>query len=159
MTIRTLSITTALAAALALTACSKKSDDKGSSGSPKVGESGGKDKGKAKGGALDAIKPKLEAAKTKDDIDEVFNDCMSAMIDMGLSGIKEPDKDPAYQETCEVGLARKRAEIVIATSTPDNMSVMCISASMKLEELAEAGGPAAEEMKKLQGEVDKACGM
>jgi len=160
MMTRTLSITAALALALAVTACSKKDNDKGSSGSPKVGESGGGGgKKAAAGGALDAIKPKLEAAKTKDDIDGVFDACMSAAIDMGLSGVKEPDKDPAYRATCKLGLARKRAEIVIATSTPDNMSVMCITSSMQLEELAGDGGPEADEMKALMAKVNEACGM
>ncbi len=154
-TIRTLSsftLTLGLALGLTVTGCGdKKAADGG-----KATESGGAKKG---GVDLSALQASIDAAKTKDDIDGVFDKCMSTAIDMALAGTKEPDKDPSYRATCKLGLARKRAAIVIAESTPDKMNVMCLSASMQLEELGGEGGPEAEEMKKLMAEVNKACGL
>lgn len=154
-TIRTLSTLT-FALALALGGCGdKKKDD----ASAKPTEAGGKGGAAKPSGALAEIQTAIDAAKNKDDIDAIFDKCMGAAIDMGLSGVKEPDKDPAYRAACKIGLARKRAAIVIADSTPEKMNVMCLSAAMQTEELANEGGPDAEEMKKLMADVNKACGL
>lgn len=113
-----------------------------------------------KGGAdLSAIQTAVDAAKTKDDFEAVFNKCMGALVDIGLGGVKNPDKDPGYRATCKVAVARKRAAIVIAGSTPDKMNGMCLASAMELEELAGDGGAEAAEMKKLKTDVDTACGL
>ena len=147
-----------LALALVATGCG----DKKKADAEKTTESGTTAAGGAakKGGTdLSGLQAQVDAAKNKDDIDAAFDKCMSTAIDMALGGVKEPDKDPAYRATCKLGLARKRAAIVIADSTPDKMNVMCLSSSMQLEELRDEGGAEAEEMKKLLGEVNKACGL
>lgn len=150
-----------LALALVATGCGdkKKSDaGKGTEGTAAATGGGG---GEAKKGGTDlsGLQAQIDAAKTKEDIDAVFDKCMSTAIDMALNGVKEPDKDPAYRATCKIGFAKKRAALVIADSTPDKMNVMCLSASMQLEELGGEGGPEAEEMKKLMADVNKACGL
>jgi hypothetical protein len=48
--------------------------------------------------------------------------------------------------------------MAVAESTPDKMSVHCLSASMGLEELAKDGIQPAES-KELLAQVNKACGM
>ena len=155
MTNMTVRFASTLALALAVTGCGDKKKD-GDSAKP---TEAGKPAAKKGGPDLSAITTALEAAKTKDDIDAVFDKCMGAAIDMGMSGVSEPDKDPTYRAACKIGLARKRAAIVIADSTPDKMNVMCLSASMQTEELGNEGGPEAEEMKKLMADVNKACGL
>lgn len=154
MTKTTTTFTTlALALSLALTGCGDKKKE--AEGATKT-----TDKGTAKKpSALAEVETAVAAAKTKEDIDAIFDKCMGAAIDMGLSGVAEPDKDPAYRAACKIGLAKKRASIVIAESTPDKMNVMCLTSSMQLEELAGEGGPEAEEMKKLMADVNKACGI
>jgi hypothetical protein len=157
-TLRILSSVT-LALALVATGCG----DKKKSDAAKTTESGttaaGGGAAKKSGTDLSGLQAQIDAAKTKDDIDAAFDTCMSTAIDMAISGIKEPDKDPAYRATCKYGFAKKRAALVIADSTPDKMNVMCLSASMQLEELGGEGGPEADEMKKLEAEVNKACGL
>lgn len=159
MTKTTTTFTTlALALSLALTGCGDKKKE--AEGATKTTDTAGKSGGGAKKpSALAEVQAAVDAAKTKDDIDKIFDKCMSAAIDMGLSGVAEPDKDPAYRAACKLGLAKKRAAIVIAESTPDKMNVMCLTSSMQLEELAGEGGPEAEEMKKLMADVNKACGI
>jgi hypothetical protein len=155
MTKTTTTFTTlALALSLALTGCGDKKKD--AEGATKTTDTG---KAAKKPGALAEVEAAVAAAKTKDDIDAIFDKCMSAAIDMGLNGVAEPDKDPAYRAACKLGLAKKRASIVIAESTPEKMNVMCLTSSMQLEELAGEGGPEAEEMKKLMADVNKACGI
>lgn len=157
-TLRILSSIT-LALALVATGCGdKKKADAGKTTESGTTAAGG---GAAKKGGTDlsGLQAQIDAAKSKDDIDAAFDKCMSTAIDMALNGVKEPDKDPAYRATCKLGLARKRAAIVVADSTPDKMNVMCLSSSMQLEELAGEGGPEAEEMKKLMADVNKACGL
>jgi len=145
----------AVALTLALTGCGDKKKENATGA--KATESGG---AAAKPtGKLAEVTAALEAAKTKDDIDGIFDKCMGASIDMAMDGVKEPDKDPAYRAACKLGLARKRAALVIADSTPDKMNVMCLTSSMQLEELAAEGGPEAAEMKKLEADVNKACGL
>jgi NH3-dependent NAD+ synthetase len=152
-TLRILSSVT-LALALVATGCG----DKKKSDAGKTTESGSTAEKKS-GTDLSGLQAQIDAAKTKDDIDAAFDKCMSTAIDMAINGIKEPDKDPAYRATCKYGFAKKRAALVIADSTPDKMNVMCLSASMQLEELGGEGGPEAEEMKKLEADVNKACGL
>jgi hypothetical protein len=149
----------ALALALVATGCGdkKKSDAAGKTTESGTTAAGGA--AKKSGTDLSGLQAQIDAAKSKDDIDAAFDKCMSTAIDMALNGVKEPDKDPAYRATCKLGLARKRAAIVVADSTPDKMNVMCLSSSMQLEELAGEGGAEAEEMKKLLGDVNKACGL
>jgi hypothetical protein len=164
-TLRILSSVT-LALALVATGCGDKkkteggktteTGDKTATGG---GGGGGGDTAKKGGTDLSALQAQIDAAKTKDDIDAAFDKCMGTAIDMAMAGTKEPDKDPAYRAACKIGLAKKRASIVIADSTPDKMNVMCLSASMQLEELGNEGGPEAEEMKKLMADVNKACGL
>ena len=159
-TIRILSSLT-LALSLAVVGCGDKKTAEGG----KATESGGKEAGKAGGGGkksgvdLSGLQAQVDAAKTKDDIDAAFDRCMGTAIEMALEGVKEPDKDPGYRAACKVGLARRRAAIVVADSTPDKMNVMCLSASMQLEELAGEGGAEAAEMKQLMEDVNKACGL
>ncbi len=142
-----------LALALVATGCGDKKTAEGG----KPTEGGGAAK---KGGVdLSGLQAQIDAAKTKDDIDAAFDKCMGTAIDMAIGGVKEPDKDPAYRAACKIGLAKRRAAIVIAESTPDKMNVMCLSSSMQLEELGGEGGAEAEEMKKLLAEVNKACGL
>jgi hypothetical protein len=156
----TKTILSSLVLALALTGCGdKKKDDAASKTTDTAGKAGASAAPAKKSGALTEIQTAVDAAKTKDDIDAIFDKCMGAAIDLGLNGVAEPDKDPAYRAACKVGLAKKRAAIVVADSTPDKMNVMCLSASMQLEELGEEGGPEAAEMKKLLGDVNKACGL
>jgi hypothetical protein len=160
-TIRILSSVT-LALALVATGCGdkKKSDAAKTAESGDTAATGGGGGAAKKGGTdLSGLQAQIDAAKGKDDIDAAFDKCMSTAIDMALNGVKEPDKDPAYRATCKIGLAKKRAAIVIADSTPDKMNVMCLSASMQLEELGDEGGPEAAEMKKLMEDVNKACGL
>lgn len=156
MTNLTLRIASALALALAVTGCGDKKKD---GDSAKATETGKATPAKKGGPDLSAITTALEAAKTTDDIEGIADKCMGAAIDMGLSGVSEPDKDPAYRAACKIGLTRKRAAIVIADSTPDKMNVMCLTASMQTEELGDEGGPEAAEMKKLMADVNKACGL
>lgn len=153
-----LASTLALALSLGLVGCGDKKKEDSAAKTTESGKSGGGAAKKA-GVDLSAIQTAVDAAKTKDDIDGVSDKCMGAAIDMGLNGVSEPDKDPGYRGVCKLALARKRAAIVIADSTPDKMNVMCITSSMQLEELAGEGGPEADEMKKLMGDVNKACGM
>lgn len=161
-TIRILS-SVALALALVATGCGdkKKAEGQKTTESGTTAATGGAGGGEAKkgGGELAKLQAQIDGAKTKDDIDAVFDGCMGAAIDLAMNGVKEPDKDPAYRATCKIGFAKKRAALVIADSTPDKMNVMCLSASMQLEELAGEGGPEAEEMKKLEADVNKACGL
>ena len=149
----------ALALSLALTGCGDKKKEDGAAKATESGGKGGASAAPKKAGALTEIETALAAAKTKDDIDGISDKCMGAAIDMGLNGVSEPDKDPAYRAACKLGLARKRAAIVIADSTPDKMNVMCLTSSMQLEELGGEGGPEADEMKKLMADVNKACGL
>ncbi|HVK75006.1 MAG TPA: hypothetical protein VM734_16875 [Kofleriaceae bacterium] len=175
-TTRSFSLTLALGLALSLTACGGKKEEASGGGAAKAGEAGGKageaggkagEAGAAKAGGgnkagvdFAAIKAKIDAAKTKEDIDAVFDSCMGAMMDLGIKGgVKEPDKDPDYRATCKIGLTRQRAKIVIADSTPEKMNTMCLSAAIQTEELAEEGGPEAAEMKQLLADVNKACGL
>ena len=144
-----------LALALVATGCG----DKKKADGQKTTESGGGGAAKKSGTDLSGLQAQIDAAKTKDDIDAAFDKCMGTAIDMAIGGVKEPDKDPAYRATCKYGFAKKRAALVIADSTPDKMNVMCLSASMQLEELGNEGGPEAEEMKKLEADVNKACGL
>ncbi len=161
-TLRILSSVT-IALALVATGCGDKKKDDGQkateSGKPTATGGGGGGAAKKGGADLSALQAQIDAAKTKDDIDAAFEKCMGTAIDLAMNGVKEPDKDPGYRAACKIGLARKRAAIVIADSTPDKMNVMCLSASMQLEELGEEGGPEAEEMKKLMADVNKACGL
>lgn len=162
-TLRILSSVT-LALALVATGCGDKKKTEGgktteSGTTAASGGGGGGDTAKKGGTDLSGLQAQIEAAKNKDDIDAAFDKCMGTAIDMAMAGTKEPDKDPAYRAACKIGLAKKRAAIVIADSTPDKMNVMCLSASMQLEELGNEGGPEAEEMKKLMADVNKACGL
>jgi len=162
-TLRILSSVT-LALALVATGCGDKKKTEGgktteSGNTAASGGGGGGDTAKKGGTDLSGLQAQIEAAKNKDDIDAAFDKCMGTAIDMAMAGTKEPDKDPAYRAACKIGLAKKRASIVIADSTPDKMNVMCLSASMQLEELGNEGGPEAEEMKKLMADVNKACGL
>lgn len=158
-TIRILS-SLSLALALVATGCGdKKKSDAGKTTESGTTATGGGGAAKKGGVDLSGLQAQIDAAKTKDDVDAAFDKCMSTAIDMAMNGIKEPDKDPAYRATCKIGFAKKRAALVIADSTPDKMNVMCLSASMQLEELGNEGGPEAEEMKKLMADVNKACGL
>jgi hypothetical protein len=154
--------TVTIALALVATGCGdKKKTDAAKTGESGTTAAGGGGGGAAKKGGTDlsGLQAQIDAAKTKDDVDAAFDKCMSTAIDMAMNGVKEPDKDPAYRATCKIGFAKKRAALVIADSTPDKMNVMCLSASMQLEELGNEGGPEADEMKKLMGDVNKACGL
>lgn len=158
----TLRIVSSLTLALALvaTGCGdKKKSEAGKTTESGATAAGGGAAPKKGGTDLSGLQAQIDAAKTKDDIDAAFDKCMSTAIDMALNGVKEPDKDPAYRATCKIGFAKKRAALVVADSTPDKMNVMCLSASMQLEELGNEGGPEAEEMKKLMADVNKACGL
>lgn len=159
-TLRILSSVT-LALALVATGCGDKKKAEGgkTTESGTTAASGGGDTAKKGGTDLSGLQAQIDAAKNKDDIDAAFDKCMGTAIDMAMAGTKEPDKDPAYRAACKIGLAKKRAAIVIADSTPDKMNVMCLSASMQLEELGNEGGPEADEMKKLMADVNKACGL
>jgi hypothetical protein len=158
-TVRILSSIT-LALALVATGCGdKKKNDAGKTTESGATATGGGGAAKKGGTDLSGLQAQIDAAKTKEDVDAAFDKCMSTAIDMAIGGVKEPDKDPAYRATCKIGFAKKRAALVIADSTPDKMNVMCLSASMQLEELGNEGGPEADEMKKLMADVNKACGL
>jgi hypothetical protein len=73
-------------------------------------------------------------------------------------GNGELAKDDSYREHCRRRPTHTRASMAIAQSTPDKMSVHCLSASMGLEELAKDGIQPAES-KELLAKVNQACGM
>jgi hypothetical protein len=106
-------------------------------------------------GAIDKM---VDAAKTGDDFTNVVMACGKLELEAASNGNGELAKDPTYREHCRKRPTHTRARMAIAESTPDKMSVHCLSASMGLEELAK-DGIAADESNQLGAEVKKACGM
>jgi len=129
------------------TGCSKK-DEAGSSAAKATA---------GKGIDYGDVDKKLAAAKSSDDYLEVIMACAGLEMDAAMSGNSKLSKDPTHLEHCKYAVEVKRANQVVAESTPDKGSVMCISASMNLDELVEAGGPRKAEFAALRDKVNKAC--
>ena len=106
-------------------------------------------------GTIDKL---VDAARTGDDFTNVLMACGKLEIEAASQGNGELAKDATYREHCRRRPTHTRARMALAESTPDKMSVHCLSASMGLEELAK-DGIAADESNKLDAEVKKACGM
>lgn len=106
-------------------------------------------------GAIDKM---VDAAKTGDDFTNVVMACGKLEIEAASQGNGELAKDANYREHCRRRPTHTRAKMAIAESTPDKMSVHCLSASMGLEELAK-DGIQPDESNKLDADVKKACGM
>jgi hypothetical protein len=104
-----------------------------------------------------AIDAKVAAARTGDDFTNLIMECGKFELEAATSGA-ELAKDPAYQDHCKARPARARAELAIAESTPDKMSVHCLGATMNLESLVE-DKIIADEATALLGKVKTACGM
>jgi hypothetical protein len=152
MTMRTAIIAfAAITLTLTLTACGKESGDK----SAPVAE-----KAKEAPAAIDygAIDKMVDAARTGDDFTNVVMACGKLEIEAAAGGNGELAKDDSYREHCRRRPTHTRASMAIAQSTPDKMSVHCLSASMGLEELAKDGIQPAES-KELLAKVNQACGM
>lgn len=96
----------------------------------------------------------IAKARTSDEFIEIVMEC--GTIEIELRG--KAANDPAHQQACTVAPARARAQLAIAESKPDQMSVHCITAAMNLEELVEAGVEV-DEHKRLLDKVNQACGM
>lgn len=133
---------------LNLTACGK---DEGG---------GGAAAGKAAPAAVDytAIDGMVTAAKTGDDFTNVLMECGKIEISAAAEGNGEMAKDPTYREHCRARPVKTRAELAIAESTPDKMSVHCLGAVTGLEGLVE-DKIIADEATALLGKVKTACGM
>ncbi len=93
-------------------------------------------------------------AKTSDDFIAIVMECGQIEIDMRGKAAG----DPTHQQHCTVAPAQARAKLAIAESTPDHMSVHCITAAMNLEELVEAGVEV-DAHKAMLDKVNEACGM
>ncbi len=106
-------------------------------------------------GTIDKL---VDAAKTGDDFTNVLMACGKLEIEAASDGNGELAKDETYREHCRRRPTHTRAKMAVAESTPDKMSVHCLSASMGLEELAKDGIQPAES-KELLAQVNKACGM
>ena len=145
-------ITTLLTCWLHVTGCGK--DD------AKSGGAGASGAGKPAAAAVDytAIDGLVAAAKTGDDFTNVLMECGKIEINAAASGNGEMAKDPTYRDHCRARPAKARAEMAIAESTPDKMSVHCLSATLNLESLVE-DQIIVEEANALLTKVKAACGM
>ena len=146
----TMRITLIALAFVTLTACGK-SDDK----QPPVAAEKAAPAAPIDYGAIDKL---VDAAKTGDDFTNVVMACGKLEIEAASQGNGELAKDANYREHCRRRPTHTRAKMAIAESTPDKMSVHCLSASMGLEELAK-DGIQPDESNKLDVDVKKACGM
>ena len=155
-----ITLTFLVATCLPLAACGKDEGGTAASG----GASGGEGAPSAAKGApasgpdyapIDAM---VASAKTGDDFTNVLMACGKLEIEAAAGGNGELAKDATYREHCRLAPAKKRAELAIAESTPDKMSVHCLSASMGLEGLIE-DGIAADEARELHGKVNTSCGL
>lgn len=126
--------------------------DEGAAGSGKPVE------GKAAAIDYSAIDNKVASAKTSDDFLDILTACGGLEIDHAASGKGELAKDPTYKQHCKVAPTVARANLAIAESTPDKMSVHCLAASMGVEELIDEGVQP-DELRPLLARVNEACGM
>lgn len=124
-----------------------KDDSKGSSAA-KAGES------KASATDYTAIDSMVAKAKTSDEFIDIVMEC--GKIEIDTRG--KATNDPVHVQACSVSPTHARAKLAIAESTPDKMSIHCITASMNLDELIEKK-LALEDSKKLLAQVNKACDM
>lgn len=140
-----------LLGALAL-GCSKDDDKDGKTAAkPAAGEAAAE---KASSDRYAKIDQLVAKARTSEEFIEVVMECGAIEIDMRGKAAN----DPAHQQHCTIAPTRARAKLAIAESTPDHMSVHCITAAMNLEELIEKGVEV-DEHKKMLAEVNQACGM
>lgn len=100
----------------------------------------------------------VAVAKTSDDFLDIVMKCGELQIDAAMAGNDQLSKDPTYLEKCEIAPEKARAQRVVANSTPDSPSVMCITAAINLEDLIELGR-AKDELATLLNEVNTACGI
>ena len=146
----------AAATALGAAGCGKSSST--SSGGDQAASGGDQAAGKPVAGPdYSAVNKLVASAKTGDDFTNVTLACGKLQMDAAGSGTQLAN-DPTYQKHCRVEPAHARALLAIQESTPDKMSVHCLSASMELEELIKDNidkDPA----QKLDDQVKKACGM
>ena len=142
-------VTTLLTCWLHVTGCGK--DD------AKPGEGAGKAAAPA---AVDytAIDGMVAAAKTGDEFTNILMECGKIEINAAASGNGEMSKDPTYRDHCRARPTKARAELALAESTPDKMSMHCLSAVTNLEGLVE-DKIIADEASALLTKVKTACGM
>ena len=105
-----------------------------------------------------AIDGMVAAAKTGDDFTNVLMECGKVEINAAAEGNGEMSKDPTYREHCRARPVKTRAELAIAESTPDRMSVHCLGAVTGLEGLVE-DQIIAQEATALLAKVKTSCGM
>lgn len=148
---KTITFTLVLTATLAFGCGDKKGD----------GTASGKPSEAASNVSYDKIDGLVAKAKTSDDFLDIVMECGSLEIDYASNtGGGKLAEDASYVEHCRVAPERARAKLAIAESNPDEdkMSTHCITSSMNLEELANAGVHS-DEMKKLMAQVNEACGI
>ena len=151
-----LALTLLVATCLPLAACGKEEGGAAASGGAAAPSAA---KGApASGPDYAPIDAMVASAKTGDDFTNVLMACGKLELEAASNGNGELAKDATYREHCRLAPAKKRAELAIAESTPDKMSVHCLSASMGLESLVE-DGIAADEAKELHGKVNASCGL
>lgn len=148
----------AAATALPVAGCGKSSSSSSSGGDQAAAASGDQAAGKPVAGPdYGGVDKLVAAARTGDDFTNVTLACGKLQMDAATSGV-ELAKDPTYQDHCRIQPAHARAQLAIKESTPDKMSVHCLSASMELEELVKDGLDK-DQAQPLDDQVKKACGM
>lgn len=148
-----ITISLILTVSLALAACGKEAADK--TGAPVAEKTAPAAAAAVDYGAIDKM---VDAARTGDDFTNIVMACGKLEIEAAAGGNGELAKDEAYREHCRRRPTHTRANLAIAESTPDKMSVHCLAASMGLEELGK-DGIAPPESKELLAKVNQACGM
>lgn len=131
-----------------------KDEGKGGKSAAKPAAGGEAQADKAPADRYAKIDAMVAKAKTSDEFIEIVMECGKIEIDMRGKAAS----DPTHQQHCTVAPAQARAKLAIAESTPEHMSVHCITAAMNLEELIEAGVEV-DAHKAMLADVNKACGM